>query len=143
MKNPKTLLLIAILICLALLAGGCKSASPAALSNEEVKLVTENLLASINEGDYQGFIKDYSEDMKRVSTEPAFGELRTFLLENSGNFVGCATAPDLSNQEKYAVYVYECEFEKEMVRVTVVFAIGGSLVEGLFFDSAAMRSAQP
>jgi hypothetical protein len=118
LKTPKTLLLVAALICVALLAGGCKPASPAALSNEEVKLVTENILVSINEGDYQSFIKDYSEEMKTASTEPAFGELRTFLLENSGNFVNCATEPDLSNQEKFAVYVFECEFEKEMVRVT-------------------------
>ena len=143
MNTLKFLLIAFILACIALLTNGCTPARPAALSNEEVKQATENILVAINAGDYQSFSLDYSDEMKGAMTESDFNDLRTMLSETSGNYLSCGDEPALSNRETYAIYSYECEFEKEMVRVTVVFAIDGSLVEGLFFDSKALRAANP
>ncbi len=143
MTTRKTFPLLAALLCMALLLGGCKPASPAGLSDDQVKQVTENILVSVNTNDYSGFIEGYSEDLLTASPESQFDQLRSVLLEASGNFIRCADQPDLSNQATYAVYEFQCEFEKETVRVTIVFEIDGSLVEGLFFDSPGLRAVKP
>ncbi len=143
MKTTKILALIFVLLCSALLLGGCKPASPAALSDDEVRQVTENLLLAVNENDYQSFIQGYSEDLLAASPVSQFDQLRSVLLEASGKFVSCANPPDLSNQATYSVYEFQCAFEKETVRVTIVFETDGSLVEGLFLDSTGLRAIKP
>jgi hypothetical protein len=47
--------------------------------------------------------------------------------------------PQLSNSQGYAVYRLSCKFELEPVIVTATFKTGGTLVEGLFFDSTNLR----
>lgn len=130
--------LFALLGVVALLLSGCR-AEPAALSNEEVTQVTSNALTALSAGKQEAFVRDFSEDMRTLFLEEAqFVALRDMLQETSGGFVSCAE-PSLLNRGDYAIYRLRCRFEKEDVMVSVVFRVGGTKVEGLYFDSPNLR----
>lgn len=137
----KVLILPSLLLLSALWLSGCR-AEPAALSDEEVRQVTEQALTALSAADPQAFVNDFSDDMRALFLEEAqFTALREMLQETSGGFVSCGD-PSLANRGKYALYRLRCRFEKEDVMVTVVFQVGGSQVEGLYFDSPNLRARQ-
>jgi hypothetical protein len=137
-KIPSSLWIVTILATLFLI--GCQTAEPAALSNDQVIKVVDNLLTGINQGDYASFARDFSDEMKTGFTEQMFTSLVDLLRNASGNYVSCAGAtPELSNNQGYAIYRLICTFEKENVVVTVTFKTEGDKVEGLFFDSTNLR----
>jgi len=129
---------ITVLISAALLLAGCQAARPAALSNEQVAQVADNILKAIDAGNYQDFTRDFSDHMKSVFSEAQFDQIRYTLQSTSGGFVS-RSAMKLSNNSGYATYQITCKYEREEVTVTVVFKIGGVRVEGLFFDSPNLR----
>lgn len=135
--TPMVYLLIAVL----LFTTGCSALSPkpASLSDEEVVAVTENILKSIDTGDYSSFLNDFSEEMVNAFPEGEFEEMQVMLAEASGAFQSCGE-PKLINQQDFAVYRIPCTYQKEEVTVTVVFEVDGSTVEGLYFDSPNLRT---
>lgn len=137
MKGKLSLLAVALLAA-AFLLTGCQ-AKPAALSDAEVVQVTGRVLTAIDQNDYTAFTRDFSPTMLSAFPEAQFTELRVLLHETSGNYVACGE-PSLSNRQGYAVYRLICTFEKEEVAVTIVFAVDGRQVEGLFFDSPNLRA---
>jgi hypothetical protein len=140
MKNKKSTYLILVTVLAALLLAACQPAKPAALSNDQVIQVIDNILKSINAGDYQAFTQDFSTDMQSSFTEAQFTSLVDLLKKASGSYVSCAGAtPELSNSQDYAVYRQMCNFDLEKVIVTVTFKENGTQVEGLFFDSTNLR----
>lgn len=137
----KNIIIASLLLVSVLWLSGCR-AEPAALSDEEVRQVTERALTALNAGDSQAFVSDFSEDMRALFLEEAqFTALRDMLQEASGGFISCAD-PSLANRGEYALYRLRCRFEKEDVMVTVIFRVGGSQVEGLYFDSPNLRARQ-
>ena len=139
MKISRTLLVVMVVATLFL--AGCETAKPAALSNDQVVQVVDNILTAVNAGDFQGFNKDFSEEMSASFSEEQFNELVDLLRNSSGNCVSCAdTEPGLLNNQGYAVYRLACTYELESVMVTVTFKIDGDKVEGLFFDSTNLRN---
>lgn len=137
MRKHTAVALLAVIS--ALLLAGCR-AEPAALSNEEIVQVTAQALTALDAGDAEAFVSDFSDEMRDLFLEESqFTALRAMLQESSGKFISCAD-PSLGNRGDYAVYRLRCRFEKEEVMVTVVFAVGGSQVEGLFFDSPNLRA---
>ncbi len=138
MRKKNSAIALFMMVSVLLLAG-CR-AEPSALSNEEVVRVTTQALMALDVGDAEAFVSDFSKEMRDLFLEGAqFTALRTMLQESSGGFLSCAD-PSLGNRGDYAVYRLRCRFEKEDVMVTVVFAVGGSQVEGLFFDSPNLRA---
>jgi Protein of unknown function (DUF3887) len=140
MNSRRIRLSMLALLCITILTSACQPAKPASLSNEQIGKVADNILVSINQNDYQGFIKDFSDQMITAFAEGQFADLRTTLQGTSGNYISCQTDPTLSNQQDYAVYQYKCKFEKEDVVVTLVFPINGDKVDGLYFNSEALRA---
>ncbi len=137
----KTVILSLLLLLSVLALSGCR-AEPAALSDEEVRQLTEQALTALSSGDPQAFVSDFSEDMRALFLEEAqFTALRDMLQETSGSFVSCSDL-SLLNRGDYALYRLRCRFEKEDVMVTIVFRVGGSQVEGLYFDSPNLRARQ-
>ncbi|MEZ0396545.1 MAG: DUF3887 domain-containing protein [Anaerolineales bacterium] len=126
------------MLVFALLGTACQ-AKPAALSDAEVVALTEAMLAALDQGDYAAFSRDFSPTMLAAFPQEQFDSLRAMLREASGGPVSCAQ-PALSNRQGYAVYRLTCAFEKEDVVVTIVFAVDGRQVEGLFFDSPNLRA---
>lgn len=141
MNKKITVLLFSLVMLMALSATGCQ-AKPAALSDEQVVEITENILTAINDADYGQFVQDFGAEMVAAIPEDDFIDMRSMLQDSSGNF-GTCQSPTLLNNGGYALYRMICEFDQENVVVTVTFAIGGDKVEGLFFDSPNLRELNP
>jgi hypothetical protein len=139
MKVNSKLISVSALI-LVLLAGlsGCIPAQKAGLTDLQVASVTENILKALDQGNYPAFTHDFSPQMKAAFPQDKFNQLRTMIYNASGNFI-YTEKPSLSNNQGYAVYRFPTKYANETVTVTITFVIGGQEVEGLFFDSAALR----
>ena len=132
--------ILTLLIALPVLLSGCSPAEPAALSDEEIMTFASNLLVSLDENNYAGFITDFSEEMLAAFPESEFINLRDMIQGASGTFISADTL-ELTNNQEYAVYRIRCSYSLEDVMVTLVFQVDGTLVEGLFFDSTNLRAA--
>jgi hypothetical protein len=139
MKNKTSTALLSLALVAASFLTGCGPAKPAALTNDQVVAVMDNVLTSMNAGDYAGFSRDFSPTMMAAISEAQFTSLKALLQNTSGKYISCAKAPELSNSQSYAVYRLSCDFELEPVIVTVTIKTGGTQVEGLYFDSTNLR----
>ena len=137
-KIPAVLLLVNLVTTVFLTS--CQPPKPAALSNDQVVQVVDNLLKAINVGDYPSFTQNLSAEMKNTFTQAQFTSLVDLLKNASGNYVSCAgSQPALSNNQGYAVYRLACKYDLESVIVTVTFKVDGDKIEGFFFDSTNLR----
>jgi hypothetical protein len=128
------------LILVLLMTSGCSAPKPAGLTDEQIVSVTENTLKAIDAKDYQKFTQDFSDKMNSVFTQAQFDNLCSLLQKASGSYISLGT-PSLSNNQGYAVYRFPAKYANETVYVTITFLVGGQKIEGLFFDSAALRKA--
>jgi hypothetical protein len=129
-----------ILILVLLVTSGCSAPQPADLTDQQVTSVTGNILKALDANDYQKFAQDFSDQMNSTFTQAQFDSLCKLLQTASGSFVSLGT-PSLSNNQGYAVYRFPAKYANETVYVTITFLVGGQKVEGLWFDSAALRKA--
>src|SRR5512136_2790649 len=139
MKKYHNLAILPLLL-VVFMASSCGKPSPAGLTDQQVSSITENTLKAINANDYQGFTKDFSDQMMAVFTPEQFTSLQALLEKASGKFVSIG-APTLINNKGYAIYRFPCKYENETVYVTISMLIGGEKLEGLWFDSVALRKA--
>jgi hypothetical protein len=137
--NSRFLSILVLVLVLLPGLGGC-APKPAGLSDQQVANVTENILKSIDANNYAGFIHDFSPQMKAAFPQTEFTKLQTMLQTASGKF-SYMDVPTISNTQGYAVYRFPAKYANETVYVTITFVVGGQEVEGLFFDSAALRKA--
>ena len=139
MLKTKLVSIISLLIALSILATGCAAPKPAALTDEEVLVVTQNILTALDANDYAAFTRDYSPDMLAAYSKDKFTQVRDLLQSASGKYVSTGKV-SLSNNKGYAVYRIICKYEQEDVVVTIVFKVDGKQIEGLFFDSPNLRT---
>ncbi|MGD2251052.1 MAG: DUF3887 domain-containing protein [Candidatus Methanofastidiosia archaeon] len=104
--------------------------------------IAENILQTINTGDYQGHITDYSQEMIDATPPEAFTELRDLLLSTVGKYIS-KTPDKVERKGEYIRVSYTAKFEQENVTVRVVFKEGDETykVYGLWFDSPTLRAA--
>jgi hypothetical protein len=141
-KNVPTTLFTLVLVATIILTG-CQAAKRSSLTDDQVVQAIDNILKAINSADYLGFSKDFSSDLKIAIPEEEFIGLVVVLQKASGKYVSCPTAaPELSNTEDFAVYRLNCKFDLENVIVQLTYKIGGSQLEGLFFDSTNLRNVK-
>jgi hypothetical protein len=103
--------------------------------------IAENILQSINNDDYQGFIKDFSQEQVAASPPEGFAGLRELLLSKIGKYIS-KTSDTVVEDEEYIQVIYSAKFEQEdNVTVRVVFKKGDETyrVYGLWFDSPKLR----
>ena len=74
MKKYLSLAVLPLLLAV-FMTSGCGKPSPAGLTNQQVSSITENTLKAINANDYQGFTKDFSNQMIAVFTPEQFTSL--------------------------------------------------------------------
>jgi hypothetical protein len=123
-----------------LVTSGCSTPKPAGLTDQQVASMTENTLKAIDAKDYQKFTQGFSDKMNSVFSQTQFDKLCTLLQTASGSYVSFGDH-SLTNNQGFAVYRFPAKYTNETVYVTITFLIGGQKVEGLFFDSAALRKA--
>jgi len=109
---------------------------PENMSN--IDSMTENILQSLNNGNYTGFSRDFSGRIELILTEASFIEVRNLISETSGKYIS-KTTPKLYEIEGYNTLDYLCKFEKENVFVTLSLSKDLEKVEGILFDSPTLR----
>ena len=139
-KKMNRFLYTVLVLIMIVGASACAKPQPAGLSDDQVGTMVDNMLQAINTGDHQEFTRDFSEAMITAFPETEFTKLRDLIQGTSGNYISLGELT-LINQGGYAIYLFQCEYDKENVIVKVVFAIGGDKVDGLFFDSTNLRAA--
>jgi hypothetical protein len=142
MKKTIRLIGLSTLILVLLVTSGCSAPKPAGLTDQQLTSVTENILKALDAKDYQAFTQDFSDKMKSAFTQDQFDSLGSLLQTASGSYVSPGS-PSLTNNQGYAVYRFPAKYANETVYVTITFLVGGQKVEGLWFDSAALRKAAP
>jgi hypothetical protein len=106
--------------------------------------ITEDILLSINNADYEKHIQNFDSAMKEATSREAFDRLVNTLNTRVGTYV-----PDSKKfyqaveQGKYTVVIYVAEYtnEPEGVAVSVSFyqENGQTLVGGLYFNSPKLH----
>jgi len=142
MNKLVKLIPLSTLIPIFLVTSGCSAPKPAGLTEQQLVSVTENILKAIDANNYPNFTQDFSNQMKSAFTQAQFDSLCAQLQTASGSYVSLGS-PSLADNQGYAVYRFPAEYAKETVYVTVTFLVGGQKVEGLWFDSLALRKANP
>ncbi len=127
-----------VILALGLLLSGCAETEPSGLSQDQVTAMAENILASLDSGNYESFLQDLSDGMKTYFTEAQFENLQAMLKQASGNYVSL-DEPALTNNQGYAIYRFPAKFENETVYMSISFKVGGNQVEGIWFDSTNLR----
>jgi hypothetical protein len=130
---PMTALILTLLV-----TSGCSAPQPAALTDQQLAEVTENVLKAIDAGNYQDFTRDFSPQMLSAFPQAQFDSLGGLLQKACGSYVSLGS-PSLTNNQGYAVYRIPTKYTSETVYVTITFLVGGQKVEGLFFDSTNLR----
>jgi hypothetical protein len=105
-------------------------------------LLAENKMQAFNEGDYVTFCQDFSAQLKEAFTEENFISFRETVLDSSGRFETITNSRISRTQDRnYVAYIFSTKFEEEDVALTLVYAIDGDQVEGIFFNAPKLNQA--
>ena len=104
----------------------------------EINSISEEILQAINSGDYPAFSAHFSPIMKEALNESSFQNTRELILDSSGQYVSNPN-PRITSDSGYVIFVYDSQFEKEIVQMRITFLEGSDVVEGLWFDSVNLR----
>ncbi len=146
-KNTKLFYIMTLFLMLALVfqvscSLEAKPQGTPAATDQQAKGMLENTLTAINDGNYTSFTADFSDQMKKTFTETRFTQVRDLVTNASGKFISAGDGElKAAGSPGSVAYVFTCKYEKEDVKVTLVYKIGGDKIEGLFFDSPNIRKA--
>jgi len=102
--------------------------------------VTENILVSLSNNDYTGFIKDMNTTMKAAESQKAFDQLYDLLNSRAGNYVS-KEFENAANQQEYIVIRYLAVYADEPAGVWITISFDkAQQVAGLYFDSPKLRT---
>lgn len=135
MKRIIGIVLGIVLILVFIIGCGSKTEPPYAGA------LTDNVLNSINDGNYDSFSRDLDQVMQDAFTEVAFDGMRSQLQDKIGDYIS-KQFNTVVVQDEYTTVVYFAKYSKEdKVKITISFsaADGQNLVSGLYFDAPALR----
>jgi len=128
-------IIIGIFTCTFIAVCGCtlnsSVSSPAAI--ETANATADNILNSINSGNYSDYTRNFSDIMMTQVNESQFNYTRNVVQGTFGNYVsrGELTASVIQG---YNVFVYNCTFSKGYVKFELAMNMTNtSRVEGVFF----------
>ncbi len=136
MKRIITIILGIILVLVLVSGCGQKAAEPSYAGE-----MTDNVLNSINEGNYTSFSRDLDQTMIEALPEAAFNGMRSQLQDKIGDFVSKQFSTTVL-QGEYTTVVYNAKYTKEdEVKITISFRVidGANRVSGLYFDAPSLR----
>lgn len=134
--------LIAVLAICTLAIGVCSCGQK--INASEIRKysddIAENMLATIEKEDYNGHIKDFSDAMKKATTEDAFNKLCSNIKSKVGDYVS-KQFMTVQSKDGYVAVIYKAKFTKDSnVIVRVVFKQNDAshLVQGEYYSSQKM-----
>jgi hypothetical protein len=140
-KTRFLILSFLVLSAVAMLAS-CGPPGTASVSEDYIHLLAENKMQAFNEGDYVTFCQDFSAQLKEAFTEENFISFRETVLDSSGRFETITNSRISRTQDRnYVAYIFTTKFEEENVTLTLVYAIDGDQVEGIFFNAPKLNQA--
>jgi hypothetical protein len=143
MQFHRTTLILIFLASLTLTAlTACGPQATAAVSEAYVTTLAEEKMQALNDGDYATFTADFSDVLIGAIPEDSFQDLQETILRASGRFES-VTGLRLTNARTsgYVNYIVTCQFEEEEVLLTLVYAVDGEQVEGIFFNAPKLNQA--
>jgi hypothetical protein len=143
MQFHRTTLILIFLASLTLTAlTACGPQATAAVSEAYVTTLAEEKMQALNDGDYATFTADFSDVLIGAIPEDSFQDLQETILGASGRFES-VTGLRLTNARTsgYVNYIVTCQFEEEEVLLTLVYAVDGEQVEGIFFNAPKLNQA--
>jgi hypothetical protein len=128
--------LLGVLLALALVSCGGNGNEPAQAtatpSEEQARMIAENMLDAYNSGDYDALSRDWSSAMKSVIGEDAFRDFRDEALPVTGRFTKLTGLTLVSGaDDRHASYDVEAEFEKRDAVLFTMTLSSENKVEGL------------
>jgi hypothetical protein len=128
--------LLNVLLALALVACGGNGNEPtqetATPSQEQARMIAENMLDAYNSGDYDALSRDWSSAMKSVIGEDAFRDFRDEALPVTGRFTKLTSVTLVGGEDdRHASYDVEAEFEKRDAVLFRMTVSSDNKVEGL------------
>lgn len=133
---------VMFLLLASLLMVGCGPRGTAALAQETIQELAQEKMEALNNGDYETFTAGFSDVLQRAIPEEDFLSLRETILGASGKFEAI-TGNRIANPRTsgYVSYIFNCRFAEETVQLTLVYAIDGDEVEGIFFNAPKLNQA--
>jgi hypothetical protein len=130
--------LFGVLWVLAVVSCGANGNEPsqatATPSEEQARMIAENMLDAYNAGDYDAFSRDWSSAMKLVIGEDAFREFRDEALPVTGRFVKVTSVSLVSGEDdRHPSFDVEAEFEKRDALLFMMTLSSENKVEELEF----------
>jgi hypothetical protein len=143
MINKTRFLIVSILVLsAAAVLVSCGPAGSASVSEDYIRSLAENKMQAFNEGNYATFCQDFSNQLKEAFTEEKFLDFRETVLDASGRIESITNSRISRTQDRnYVAYIFTTKFEEENVALTLVYAIDGDLVEGIFFNARKLNQA--
>jgi hypothetical protein len=100
------------------------------LTDEELKIknlidpLTENYFISINNNDYEKFIKDFDDGMKKAVTKDSFTQLSSQVRNGIGDYIqNSLKLVKIANEQGYTSAYYDINFSKKSnVKIKMVFS---------------------
>ncbi|MGC1119982.1 MAG: DUF3887 domain-containing protein [Candidatus Methanofastidiosia archaeon] len=145
--NPKKAFMVWFIILGSLVAGCVGQQLETPIEGEEgqawierAQPIAENILTSLETNDYESFIRDFSDEMRKSMPEEQFSELRDLLHSKVGLYQSFAP-PKVAQQQNFVLVYFTAQYENDEVAVKLVFQKGDSSykVQGLWFDSPKLR----
>ena len=143
MINQTRILVLSIfMLSAAALLVSCGPPGTASVSEDYIRMLAENKMQALNEGNYNVFCQDFSNQLKDAFSDDEFVEFRETVLNSSGRFETITNLRISRTQDRnYVAYILSTKFEEENVALTLVYAINGDLVEGIFFNAPKLNKA--
>jgi hypothetical protein len=124
--------IIAILVLAAPVLSGCGSVA------KYSDPVAENLLVSMNNGDFTGFSKDFDANLKTEVSEAVFNDIKASVSGQLGKYIEGSkkmTGVKVENGLTTATYQMDFEFQEDFQVRFIYEKIGGEMkLVGFWFD---------
>jgi len=132
----KRIALITVLIAMLILAvpvlSGCGSVA------KYSDPIAENLLVSMNNGDFTGFSKDFDANLRADVSEAVFDDFKTSVIGSLGKYIEGSkkmTGVNIENGITTATYQADFELQEDFQLRFVYQKIGGEMkLAGFWFD---------
>lgn len=132
--SGKIIIIIAALAILFFFCAGFTSCStpssstPASGEDLQIKNIidplTENYFISINNNDYEKFIRDFDDGMKKAVTKDSFTQLSSQVKNGIGDYIpNSLKLVRIANEQGYTSAYYDMNFSKRSnVKIKMVFS---------------------
>ncbi len=132
-------IILGVIILAAISISGCAQNSNTGqilvpnASRDVANATADNILASMNSGNYSGYINNFSATVMAQVNESQYTYARNAVRDTFGDYVSRA-GPVTSVYKGYNVFVYDCTFTKGHVKFVLAMNMTNtSSVEGVQF----------